>query len=164
MGSSIIGFWKYWHSSFNLWNIRYIYIPMGGHCKGTHSEYQHIRKFRNIICVFAFTTLWHGDFELKLLIWGSLMALLIIPETLIKNYYYHTSNALIAKCRNNQRLNRYIHALGAVINILMLFIANLIGFGPGLEMVIQFLKIIVFKPICIATFGFIYFTIWCGVL
>ena len=47
---------------------------------------------------------------------------------------------------------------------MMLFVANLIGFGPGFEMVLEFLKVIVFKWICVATFVFIYFTVWCGVL
>jgi D-alanyl-lipoteichoic acid acyltransferase DltB (MBOAT superfamily) len=27
---SIREFWKNWHSSMNLWIIRYIYIPLGG--------------------------------------------------------------------------------------------------------------------------------------
>merc|ERR1719474_89998 len=156
--TSITGFWKYWHSSFNLWNVRYIYIPMGG------SKGHRILKFMNIAVVFVFTTLWHGDFELKLLIWGSLMALLIVPETVIRNYYYNTKREWIVRWRSDQRTNRYVHALGAVANIIMLFVANLIGFGPGYEMVAHFFGIVVSKWICVLTFMFIYFVVFCGAL
>ncbi len=123
-----------------------------------------LHKLRNVICVFVFTTLWHGDFELRLLIWGCLMALLIIPETLIKSYYHRTDHPMAVRCRGNERLNRYVHAFGAVANILMLFVANLIGFGPGYEMVVGFVKVVVFKWICAVTFCVIYFIVFCGVL
>ena len=114
--------------------------------------------------VFVFTALWHGDFEFKLLLWGSLMSLLIIPEILIKKYYYSTHNVFIKQLRNNIRINRYIHANGAVINIIILFIANLIGFGPGYDVVFEFLRIIVFKWYCIAAFIIVYFIVFCGAL
>ena len=139
--TSIIGFWKYWHSSFNLWNIRYIYIPLGGN----KHKYKY-KQFCIIILVFIFTTLWHGDFNIKLLIWGSLMSLLIIPEILTKQYYYYTNNnKLIIKYRNNTFINRHIHFIGSVINIWILCIANLIGFGPGYYVTFQILSIIFSK-------------------
>ena len=59
--TSIIEFWKYWHASFNLWNIRYLYIPLGGNKR---------RQMFNTLIVFMFVFLWHGDFELKLLFWS----------------------------------------------------------------------------------------------
>jgi len=27
---SILGFWRHWHQSFNVWLIRYLYVPLGG--------------------------------------------------------------------------------------------------------------------------------------
>eukprot|EP01084_Bolivina_argentea_P045966 84612_1 len=156
--TSIIGFWRYWHASFNLWNKRYIYIPMGG------SKVYAPKRVMNIIFVFVFTTLWHGDFEFKLLLWGSLMSILIVPELLIKRYYYGTNNVLIKRMRERQVINRYIHGIGGVMNIIILFIANLIGFGPGYDMMFRFLGIIVYKWSCVVAFIGVCFAVFCGVM
>ncbi len=59
--TSIIDFWKHWHSSFNLWNIRYLYVPLGGRKKN---------RILNTLIVFMFVFLWHGDFKLSLLFWS----------------------------------------------------------------------------------------------
>merc|ERR1712154_485535 len=112
-----------------------------------------------IAVVFAFTTLWHGDFELKLLLWGSLMALLVVPEMLTKHWYYTTHNATISRMRGNVRCNRYVHAAGALVNIMVLLVANLIGFGPGSDLVLEFFGIVIGQWLCVATFGVV-----CGVV
>ena len=56
---SLLGFWRQWHSSFNQWITRYMYIPMGG--------------TRNLVWnvwpVFTFVALWH-DMNFNLLAWG----------------------------------------------------------------------------------------------
>jgi D-alanyl-lipoteichoic acid acyltransferase DltB (MBOAT superfamily) len=70
------GFWRAWHRSFNIWLIRYIFIPLGG------SKY----KIYNIWVVFTFVALWH-DLQLNLLIWGWFICLFLIPEMLVKNYF-----------------------------------------------------------------------------
>jgi D-alanyl-lipoteichoic acid acyltransferase DltB (MBOAT superfamily) len=62
-------FWKSWHRTFNRWLIRYVYIPLGG------AKYFML----NMWVVFTFVALWH-DIELKLLAWGWLICLFLLPE------------------------------------------------------------------------------------
>ena len=83
---STLGFWRSWHRSYNLWitryfyfffpsafidksTSRYIYIPLGG------SQ----RVILNSLVVFSFVALWH-DLSFKLLAWGWLVCLFILPE------------------------------------------------------------------------------------
>ena len=86
---STLGFWRSWHRSYNLWIIRYlplfsyptliffngrcryIYVPLGGKNN----------IFLNIVLIFSFVALWH-DLTFRLLAWGWLVALFIVPEIL----------------------------------------------------------------------------------
>ena len=122
--NSIINFWKYWHSSFNLFNKRYIYIPL----RKNNNNYN-LNKYFIIILIFIFTSLWHGDFNLSLIVWGLIMGIAIIPEILISKYFkkYNVQN------QNNKTISRYIVAFGGTINILILIFGNMIGYGPGLK-------------------------------
>jgi D-alanyl-lipoteichoic acid acyltransferase DltB (MBOAT superfamily) len=70
---SALAFWRAWHRSFNRWIIRYIYIPLGG----SH------RPILNTLAVFTFVAFWH-DISLKLLAWGWLVTLFILPEVLAR--------------------------------------------------------------------------------
>jgi len=70
---SALAFWRAWHRSFNRWCIRYIYIPLGG---------QH-RPIINTLAVFTFVAVWH-DISLKLLVWGWLVVLFILPEVIAR--------------------------------------------------------------------------------
>jgi len=70
------GFWRAWHRSFNVWLIRYIFIPLGG------SSY----KFLNVWIVFTFVALWH-DLQMKLLLWGWFICFFMIPEIFVKNIF-----------------------------------------------------------------------------
>jgi D-alanyl-lipoteichoic acid acyltransferase DltB (MBOAT superfamily) len=70
------GFWRAWHRSFNIWLIKYIFVPLGG------SKY----KVVNIWVVFSFVALWH-DLQLNLLLWGWFICFFLIPEILVKNYF-----------------------------------------------------------------------------
>jgi D-alanyl-lipoteichoic acid acyltransferase DltB (MBOAT superfamily) len=63
------GFWKNWHASFNLWLVRYLYIPLGG----TH------RRALAVWPIFTFVAVWH-DLEWRLLAWAWLSCLLFAPE------------------------------------------------------------------------------------
>ena len=88
---SAAGFWRGWHRSYNQWLIRwvlsvlvytqwhliltrnrYIYIPIGGRGSGILAT----------ILVFTFVALWH-DLTFKLLAWGWLISLFILPEMLL---------------------------------------------------------------------------------
>ena len=55
---------------------RYIYIPLGG------TKY----AMYNIWVVFTFVALWH-DISLKLLAWGWLISLFILPELIATNLF-----------------------------------------------------------------------------
>ena len=67
------GFWRMWHRGFNMWLIRYMYIPLGGN-KSILKSY---------FCVFLFVAFWH-DPELKLLVWAMVILVFIVPEVMIK--------------------------------------------------------------------------------
>ncbi len=63
------GFWRNWHASFNLWLVRYMYIPLGGG----------VWRAANVWPIFTFVALWH-DLEWRLLAWAWLSSLLFAPE------------------------------------------------------------------------------------
>ncbi|KAI7865139.1 MBOAT, membrane-bound O-acyltransferase family-domain-containing protein [Spinellus fusiger] len=108
-------FWKSWHRSFNLWTIRYIYIPLGG------SKYM----IYNIWIVFTFVAVWH-DIELKLFAWGWLICLFLVPEIVASRVYSFAKYG-------QTKYYRFICGVGAVGNILMMMAANLVGFSIGLD-------------------------------
>ncbi|EAU84610.2 glycerol transporter [Coprinopsis cinerea okayama7 len=110
---STMGFWRSWHRSYNLWIIRYIYIPLGGSKN----------VILNTLLVFSFVALWH-DLTFRLLAWGWLISLFIIPE-LLATYLLPKSKFGI------QPWYRHVCAIGGVLNILMMMAANLIGFVIG---------------------------------
>lgn len=69
---SALSFWRAWHRSFNKWIVRYVYIPLGG---------QKRHPIINSLIVFSFVAIWH-DIQLRLLIWGWLVVLFVLPEIL----------------------------------------------------------------------------------
>lgn len=67
------GFWRNWHASFNLWLVRYMYVPLGGGAW----------RGANVWPIFTFVALWH-DLEWRLLAWAWLSSLLFAPELVRK--------------------------------------------------------------------------------
>ncbi|KAI0077283.1 MBOAT-domain-containing protein [Panus rudis PR-1116 ss-1] len=116
------GFWRAWHRSYNLWIVRYIYIPLGGTGNVVFTT----------LLVFTFVALWH-DLSFKLLAWGWLVSLFILPE-LIAQYL------LPASKYGKNWWYRHICAFGAVFNILMMMAANLVGFVIGTDGMSYMLK------------------------
>jgi len=112
---SVFGFWRSWHRSYNLWITRYIYIPVGG----TNN------RLLNTLLVFTFVALWH-DLTFRLLAWGWLVSLFIVPE-LAARYVLPESKY------GHEPWYRHACALGAVLNILMMMTANLVGFVLGVD-------------------------------
>lgn len=112
------GFWRSWHRSFNLWLIRYLFIPLGGSSC----------KVLNIWAVFGFVAIWH-DLTLKLLVWGWGMCIFIMPEILMKKYFSRQSNEEFRKTL----LYSWLCAIGGGIYICLMIIANLIGYSFGLS-------------------------------
>eukprot|EP00484_Ammonia_sp_Unknown_P028350 CAMPEP_0197029486 /NCGR_PEP_ID=MMETSP1384-20130603/8926_1 /TAXON_ID=29189 /ORGANISM="Ammonia sp." /LENGTH=390 /DNA_ID=CAMNT_0042458663 /DNA_START=672 /DNA_END=1844 /DNA_ORIENTATION=- len=159
MTTQISQFWKHWHSSFYLWNKRYIYIPLGGSkcfaLFGTELQSRFgFLRYGNILIVFAFTALWHGDFGASLLIWGSLMGLGIIPEIVLSRWYWRTNVSVIVRVRNHSYLNRYVHAVFGGLNDVILISANMIGYGPGFSEIIE-----IWKTLLSSRFGW-YALLW----
>ncbi|KAF8533912.1 glycerol:H+ symporter [Trichophaea hybrida] len=111
---SALAFWRAWHRSFNRWIVRYIYIPIGGAR----------RPLINMATVFTFVALWH-DISLKLLAWGWLIVLFVIPEIVARKVF--------KRFQARKTLYRHLFALGAVANVLMMMSANLVGFAIGLD-------------------------------
>ncbi|KAF9916877.1 glycerol transporter [Lobosporangium transversale] len=112
---SALGFWRSWHKSYNLWILRYIYIPLGG------TQY----AIYNIWIVFTFVAVWH-DINLKLLAWGWLISLFILPEII-------ASKVFSKKKWGKWPYYRHLCAVGAVSNIMLMMIANLVGFCIGVD-------------------------------
>ncbi|KAJ8588133.1 MBOAT-domain-containing protein [Rhizopogon salebrosus TDB-379] len=112
---STLGFWRSWHRSYNLWIVRYIYIPLGG--------------AKNVVLtttlVFSFVALWH-DLSFRLLAWGWLVSLFILPELLAKYFLPQTKYG-------QAPWYRHVCAVGGVLNGLMMISANLVGFVIGTD-------------------------------
>lgn len=117
-------FWKAWHRSYNRWLIRYIYIPLGG--ANFRSWASTVRSIATYLLVFTFVALWH-DIRLRLLIWGWLIVLFLLPEVLAQMLFP------AKKWENRPNQYRWLCGAGAVANVLMMMIANLVGFAVGLD-------------------------------
>ncbi|KAH8173746.1 MBOAT, membrane-bound o-acyltransferase family protein [Sarocladium implicatum] len=117
-------FWRAWHRSFNRWLIRYIYVPLGGSSfKGWRSTARSIGTF---LGVFTFVALWH-DIQLRLLIWGWLIVFFMLPEWIAAWAFPKR------KWESRPTQYRMLCCVGAVINVLMMISANLVGFAFGLD-------------------------------
>jgi protein-cysteine N-palmitoyltransferase HHAT len=123
---SALAFWRGWHRSYNRWIVRYIFVPLqtvGGTWRGLAGQARHVFSF---LVVFTFVALWH-DINLRLLMWGWLITLFVLPEIL-------ATFAFPAKrWRSRPNAYRVLCGIGAVFNILMMMIANLVGFAIGID-------------------------------
>ena len=118
---STLAFWRAWHRSFNRWIVRYIYIPLQKSAGGSK-----MRMVGNMVAVFTFVALWH-DINLKLLAWGWLIVLFVLPEVLA------TIAFPAKKWKDRPTSYRMLCGVGAVGNVLMMMAANLVGFALGLD-------------------------------
>ncbi|KAI1792160.1 MBOAT-domain-containing protein [Ganoderma leucocontextum] len=112
---SPLGFWRAWHRSYNLWIVRYIYIPLGGTRNLVYTT----------VLVFTFVALWH-DLSFRLLAWGWLVSLFILPEVAARHF-------VPASKYGERPWFRHVGAVGAVLNGLMMMTANLVGFVIGTD-------------------------------
>lgn len=108
--------------------IRYIYIPVGG-ARNTFG-------LPATFLVFTFVALWH-DLSLKLLTWGWLISLFILPEIAAKALLpasrftpSHTGDGAPAE---PVWWYRHLCAAGGVFNVLLMMTANLVGFAIGVD-------------------------------
>jgi protein-cysteine N-palmitoyltransferase HHAT len=119
---STLAFWRSWHRSFNKFTIRYIFIPLGGSGRGIGIA----RTIFNMVIVFMFVALWH-DINLRLLAWGWLIVLFVLPEMLL------TLAFPASKWKGRPTTYRMLCGVGAVCNVFMMMTANLVGFAVGLD-------------------------------
>lgn len=117
---SALAFWRAWHRSYNKWVVRYIYIPLGGSKN----------RVLTSLAVFSFVAIWH-DIQLKLLLWGWLVVVFLLPEMFATQFFMRY---------RSKWWYRHLCAVGGVINILMMMIANLFGFCLGPDGTKQFLS------------------------
>ncbi|KAJ5983940.1 hypothetical protein N7481_006039 [Penicillium waksmanii] len=136
---SAFAFWRGWHRSFNRWIVRYIYIPLGGGGGGhrpagakpsssppSSGLMSKGLQIRNFLLVFTFVALWH-DINLRLLMWGWLVTLFVLPEALAGMMFP------AKRWRSRPTAYRVLSGVGSVANVLMMMIANLVGFALGLD-------------------------------
>jgi D-alanyl-lipoteichoic acid acyltransferase DltB (MBOAT superfamily) len=147
---SALAFWRAWHRSYNRWIIRYIYIPLGG--SKSSGLWGKARSIGNFLAVFTFVALWH-DINLRLLMWGWLITLFVLPEI------FATLAFPAKKWRDRPDAYRWICGIGAVGNVLMMMVANLVGFAIGVEGLKGLLHGIIGS-----TAGLVFFTGACGAL
>lgn len=121
---STMSFWRAWHRSYNRWLVRYIWIPLGG--SDFRSWLGIARSLLTYMLVFTFVALWH-DIQLRLLIWGWLIVIFFVPEVLAAMLFPKR------KWAKNPTAYRMLCCAGAVINVLMMISANLVGFAVGLD-------------------------------
>lgn len=117
-------FWRAWHRSYNRWLIRYIYGPLGGSSFRTWQT--SVKSGVTYFLVFTFVALWH-DIQMRLLIWGWLIVLFMAPEWIAKSMFPPH------KWENRPVQYRYLCAAGAVVNVMMMISANLVGFAIGVD-------------------------------
>jgi D-alanyl-lipoteichoic acid acyltransferase DltB (MBOAT superfamily) len=121
---SLTQFWRGWHRSFNKWNLRYMYIPLGGSAgKGIMGK---ARTVANYLAIFSFIAIWH-DIQLRLLMWGWLITIFVLPEMIAGMLFP------ARKWKDRPNMYRMICGLGGVAQVLMLMVANLVGFALGLD-------------------------------
>ncbi|SPO24530.1 probable GUP1 - Multimembrane-spanning protein essential for proton symport of glycerol [Ustilago trichophora] len=112
---STLGFWRSWHRSYNLWIVRYIYVPLGGSRN----------QIPSTLLVFTFVALWH-DLSLKLLAWGWLITFFIVPEVVARKTLPYSKYG-------DRWWFRHVAAVGGVGNVLMMMTGNLVGFAIGMD-------------------------------
>lgn len=115
---TVSDFWKDWHASFNLWIVRYMYVPLGG---------SKLRLFA-VVPIFIFIAFWH-DNELKLFGWAIVMLIAFIPEIVATAYLSHPRfNEL-----KQRPAYRYLQAIGGTFSTTGLVLANCVGYGTGVS-------------------------------
>jgi D-alanyl-lipoteichoic acid acyltransferase DltB (MBOAT superfamily) len=90
-----------------------------------HGLREHDRQ-SNFGTVFTFVALWH-DISLNLLIWGWLIVFFMMPEV-IAGWLFPRR-----RWENNLTAYRVLCGVGVVGNLMMMMIANLVGFAVGVD-------------------------------
>ena len=140
---SVQEFWREWHRAFNRWLIRYIYVPLGGnlssHSARLSPAWLMARRMANVFVVFSWVAYWH-DRTMQLLAWGWLIALLFAPQLL--------ASAVVSRTRLSSSPHyRHIKSAGAALNILLMMLANLVGYSVGISGTVDIVRVLADAPI-----------------
>ena len=115
---SLSDFWRGWHSSYNKWILKYIYLPLGGSDSRVFSVW----------LIFLFVALWH-DLEAKLLIWGLLNSVFYVIETSATD----ASRTFYVKYNISVTIQKRLSAAGGALFILVLICVNMTGYAVGVS-------------------------------
>ncbi len=74
---NVSDFWRRWHISLSTWFRDYLYIPMGGNCKGK------LRTYLNNFVTMLVAGLWHGS-SWMFVLWGSIHGMGLIVNKLLR--------------------------------------------------------------------------------
>ncbi|CAD2217607.1 MBOAT, membrane-bound O-acyltransferase family, putative [Angomonas deanei] len=134
-------FWRDWHASFNLWIVRYMYIPMGGKANILYSLFP----------IFLFIAMWH-DPALHLIKWALCIVVIFILELVVQQGYERVLAKPVRRAMSEGeraggltrplarwlsrlsaerrgQLYRLLRACGGAAILFGLIVANLIGFN-----------------------------------
>lgn len=85
-----------------------------------------MRSVFNYAIVFTFVALWH-DISLNLLVWGWLIVLFMLPEVIL-GYLFPRR-----RWENHLTIYRVMCGFAVVGNLMMMMMANLVGFAVGVD-------------------------------
>lgn len=141
------GFWRSWHSSFNTWTIRYLYLPLGG------------RKTQliNIWLIFLFIGLWH-DWWWQWVAWAMLNCVFFSLEILV----LQTVHKYFASMKQLPWWKYAVAAAGST-NIFLLMLANL-AILHGFQDTPLFLLLAFWEPGGSTVLCFTWIWFFCGVV
>ena len=120
---SMAQFWKSWHSSYNVWLLRYVYIPLGG------SRLSAPRKLFNVLVVFTFVALWH-DLTWRVFHWAWIVTAVFAPE-MLGTYIWRVK--MVKLRARHPSVAKAIKILAGALNTLTLIAANLVGYVFGVD-------------------------------
>ncbi|MDE6185735.1 MAG: MBOAT family protein, partial [Lachnospiraceae bacterium] len=126
--SNIMEFWQGWHITLTRFFTRYLYIPLGGNCKGK------CRTYVNCLIVFLISGIWHGA-GLTFVIWGLLHGILYVATRAWKDYRAE-------KGVHKQGKNKIIHGISVFLTFLYVNIAWIFFRAPSVGEAFTLIKTI----------------------
>ncbi len=114
--------WRRWHMTLMRWFTDYLYIPLGGSRKGQ------LRKYLNILIVFAVSGLWHGA-SWTFVVWGLLCGCFMVLGELSEPLRAEICGLLPL----HNRLTGFLHCALRILITFSLFVFALVFFrAPSL--------------------------------
>jgi D-alanyl-lipoteichoic acid acyltransferase DltB (MBOAT superfamily) len=130
--------WRSWHASFNVWAVRYLYVPLGGR------RWQWLTAW----LIFIYIAMWH-DIEVRWLAWAVINCAGLFIEGAI--------TTTVGKSPRFEWLRaawyyRHLQALGSAVSIYLLIVANL-AISHGFEHTPALVRLFLFAPGALKAFA-----------